>query len=367
MKKIVLITGNTKGGIIQFLETIETKLNDLGYEVIVISPVEVESKLQNKKNYIYYQSIQSGNRIKSFFSKQKELKDISDKIAELKADLIWLVDNPMITVKIGLKLIHTRIPMMLTLHDAGGSHPTNEAVYHKLRRKYTHFLSNKLESEVDYILLLSKVSFEKYKLLKPQNKSKLVYFCLGAHVPNAEEIRPAEVTEKQFHLFFGRIDKYKGIDILLSAFSQVQNHKYKLIIAGNGELTSKEKELYDQVKDDVILINRYILDEEMLWLFHHARSIVLPYIEATQSGVIPIAYKFGVPVIVSNVDGLTQFVDNEKTGFICSREKDYVDALQKLETDTTRSVMSENAVQYHLKHMNWKKNIAAVFDEILTQ
>ena len=115
MKKIVLITGNTKGGIIQFLETIETKLNDLGYEVIVIAPVEVESKLQNKKNYIYYQSIQSGNRIKSFFSKQKVLKDISDKIAELKADLIWLVDNPMITVKIGLKLIHTRIPMMYQL------------------------------------------------------------------------------------------------------------------------------------------------------------------------------------------------------------------------------------------------------------
>ena len=93
---------------------------------------------------------------------------------------------------------------------------------------------------------------------------------------------------------------------------------------------------------------------------------MLPYIEATQSGVIPIAYKFGVPVIVSNVDGLTQFVDNEKTGFICSREKDYVDALRKLEIDTTRSVMSENAVQYHLQHMNWKKNIAAVLDEILT-
>ena len=58
MKKIVLITGNTKGGIIQFLETIETKLNDMGYEVIVIAPVEVEIKLHNNKNYIYYQSIQ---------------------------------------------------------------------------------------------------------------------------------------------------------------------------------------------------------------------------------------------------------------------------------------------------------------------
>ena len=103
----------------------------------------------------------------------------------------------------------------------------------------------------------------------------------------------------------------------------------------------------------------------MLWLFHHARSVVLPYIEATQSGVIPIAYKFGVPVIVSNVDGLTQFVDNEKTGFVCESEIDYITAFNKLENDNTRSVMSEAAVEYHLSNMDWKKNIISVLDAIL--
>lgn len=113
------------------------------------------------------------------------------------------------------------------------------------------------------------------------------------------------------------------------------------------------------------LINRYIRDEEMLWLFHHARSVVLPYIEATQSGVIPIAYKFGVPVIVSNVDGLTQFVEDEKTGFVCESEIDYLAALKKLENDNIRSAMSEAAIEYHLSNMDWKKNILSVLDAIL--
>lgn len=369
MKKIVLVTGNTKGGIIQFLETLESVLREIGFEITVVAPAEIEEKLQNKKNYIYYKTIIEGSgftrKINSLLFKKKAFAEIAKRVNTLKPDLIWLIDNPINTVEIGLKLVSTKIPMLLTLHDAGGNHPTNQTIYQQLRNRYTDFLSDKLEHKVNYILLLSKISYDKYGLLKPKNIGKRVYFCLGAHVPNVKELKPEEITENQFHLFFGRIDKYKGIETLFRAFSKVDNPEYKLVVAGSGELTKKEVEVYNQIKKDVTLINRYIRDEEMLWLFHHARSVVLPYIEATQSGVIPIAYKFGVPVIVSNVDGLTQFVDNEKTGFVCESEIDYITALNKLENDNTRSVMSEAAVEYHLSNMDWKKNIISVLDAIL--
>ena len=52
MKKIVLVTGNTKGGIIQFLETLESVLSEIGFEITVVAPAEIEKKLQSKKNYI---------------------------------------------------------------------------------------------------------------------------------------------------------------------------------------------------------------------------------------------------------------------------------------------------------------------------
>ena len=369
MKKIVLVTGNTKGGIIQFLETLESVLSEIGFEITVVAPAEIEKKLQSKKNYIYYQTIVESSgftrKINSFLSKKKAFVEITKRVNTLKPDLIWLIDNPINTVVIGLKLVSTKIPMLLTLHDAGGNHPTNQTIYQQLRNHYTDFLSDKLEHKVNYILLLSKISYDKYGLLKPKNIGKRVYFCLGAHVPNVNELKPDEITENQFHLFFGRIDKYKGLETLFRAFSEADNPKYKLVVAGSGELTKKEAEVYKLIKKDVTLINRYIRDEEMLWLFHHARSVVLPYIEATQSGVIPIAYKFGVPVIVSNVDGLTQFVEDEKTGFVCESEIDYITALKKLENDNTRSAMSEAAIEYHLSNMDWKKNILSVLDAIL--
>lgn len=368
MKKIVLVTGNTKGGIIQFLETLEAVLSEIGFEITVVAPAEIEEKLQNKNNYIYYQTVLEGSdftKINSILSRHRVYGEITKKVNILKPDLIWLIDNPISTVRIGLKLVSTKIPIILTLHDAGGNHPTNQTIYQQLRNHYTDFLSDKLECEVNHILLLSKISYDKYGLLKPKNIGKRVYFCLGAHVPNVNELKPDEITENQFHLFFGRIDKYKGLETLFRAFSEVDNPKYKLVVAGSGELTKKEVEVYKQIKKDMTLINRYIRDEEMLWLFHHARSVVLPYIEATQSGVIPIAYKFGVPVIVSNVDGLTQFVEDEKTGFVCESEIDYITALQKLENDNTRSAMSEAAIEYHLSNMDWKKNILSVLDAIL--
>ena len=63
---------------------------------------------------------------------------------------------------------------------------------------------------------------------------------MGAHVPNVNELKPDEITENQFHLFFGRIDKYKGLETLFRAFSEADNPKYKLVVAGSGELTKRK-------------------------------------------------------------------------------------------------------------------------------
>ena len=77
MKKIVLVTGNTKGGIIQFLETLESVLSEIGFEITVVAPAEIEKKLQSKKNYIYYQTIVESSgftrKINSFYPRKRRL------------------------------------------------------------------------------------------------------------------------------------------------------------------------------------------------------------------------------------------------------------------------------------------------------
>ena len=84
MKKIVLVTGNTKGGIIQFLETLESVLSEIGFEITVVAPAEIEKKLQSKKNYIYYQTIVESSgftrKINSFLSKKKAFVEITKRL-----------------------------------------------------------------------------------------------------------------------------------------------------------------------------------------------------------------------------------------------------------------------------------------------
>lgn len=65
--------------------------------------------------------------------------------------------------------------------------------------------------------------------------------------------------------------------------------KYDLVIAGSVQISFERK----SNEQHVTFINRYILDEEVRYLYEHAACVVYPYISATQSGVLSIAYYFG--------------------------------------------------------------------------
>ena len=68
--------------------------------------------------------------------------------------------------------------------------------------------------------------------------------------------------------------------------------------------------------DRFVVHNRWISDEERAAAFQHARVVVLPYVEATQSGVVPIAYAHSKPVVVTRTGGLPDVVDDGITGLL---------------------------------------------------
>jgi glycosyltransferase involved in cell wall biosynthesis len=122
-------------------------------------------------------------------------------------------------------------------------------------------------------------------------------------------------------LFFGYVRKYKGLDILIEAFPKIlsANLKAKLLIVG--EFYDDPKEYLELIKklgieDKVKLINQFVPNEDVAKYYQNADVVILPYRSATQSGILNVAYGFYKPVIVTDVGGLSEFVDEGKTGFV---------------------------------------------------
>jgi len=65
------------------------------------------------------------------------------------------------------------------------------------------------------------------------------------------------------------------------------------------------------------VLNRYIADDEVPRLFSAADVLVTPYRSATQSGVIPIAYHFDLPVLATDVGGLKESIERAGAGLVC--------------------------------------------------
>jgi len=128
-------------------------------------------------------------------------------------------------------------------------------------------------------------------------------------------------------LFFGRIAAYKGLEVLLEAFSQVRARQpgLRLLVAGEGSLAPYRRQL--QGLEGVEVINRWVAEEDVPDLFEQADMVVLPYTSASQSGVLAIAAAFGLPVVATRVGGLPEQVVDGETGLLV--EPDSAPALAK--------------------------------------
>ncbi len=167
----------------------------------------------------------------------------------------------------------------------------------------------------------------------------------------------SDAKEDRSILFFGRIKPYKGIKYLIEAEKIISKSaaNYKLIIAGDGDITPYN---IDAGNSRIVVINRYIDDTEVALLFEKSIMVVLPYLDASQSGIIPIAYAFGKPVIATNVGSISEVVEDNVTGLIIppADAGSLAEAILKLlNNDELRINMGKNAYKKMKDEMSWAK------------
>ena len=240
----------------------------------------------NNPNNSFISCLVLARRIRQFISKEKF--DIIHSPTDCKTSL-FLVP----TIR---RYKHT----LFTVHDP---------IPHKKNSFIRQWLSYDLMF-VSYrnLLLLSKSLSSEFEH-KYENKFEHIYYSRLSIYDFLLSFKPKPNQYGKYILFFGRIDEYKGVDILLDAYHLTDAYKQgiKLIIAGK----SSQNELLEVNDDQIMIFNRYIPNEELASLIFHSMFIVLPYRSATQSGCVFSAFAFNKPILATQVGDLTIQVDEE--------------------------------------------------------
>jgi glycosyltransferase involved in cell wall biosynthesis len=158
-------------------------------------------------------------------------------------------------------------------------------------------------------------------------------------VAEAKRILGIQSGEKVI-LFFGRMRPYKGLEHLLAAFERLSKNRsdYRLIVAGEPKKGSEEyigeiRRIIQRIDKDgrIVCKLQFIPDEETELYFKAADILALPYKEIFQSGVMFLAYSFGLPVVAANVGSFSDEVVEGSTGFLCdaSDADDLADAIER--------------------------------------
>lgn len=117
-----------------------------------------------------------------------------------------------------------------------------------------------------------------------------------------------------YYLYIGTLHPYKGVKFLCRAFQNMSINS-KLIIAGGGF-----DSCLNEVKDDkrFFIINRYIENDELVWLIKNCKAVICPYIAASQSGIVQTAFVFNKPLIATKVGAFEEIIVEGKNGFLAN-------------------------------------------------
>ena len=156
--------------------------------------------------------------------------------------------------------------------------------------------------------------------------------------------------EKNIVLFFGLIRKYKGLDLLIEAFSKspLKSSKTLLVIVGEPyEKKEKYVSLIHQLKlEDRIICDFNYADRELTRDVICAADVVAQtYRSATQSGVTPLAYYYQTPLLVSNLPGLKAPIEKDGTGLVTEKAPEKI-------ANNLYEILQENNLLYYQKNLS---------------
>lgn len=177
--------------------------------------------------------------------------------------------------------------------------------------------------KISNYISLTKFSKKKLEILIP--KDKIVIKPNFIDKKNKETIR---IEDRKYFMFLGRIDKLKGIDILLESWKNIKEEK--LIIVGSGPEEDRVKNFIYNNKIDNIDFLGYRKKEEAIDILSKAKALIIPsqWYEGLPMTLVE-SFSMNVPVIASKLGSLEYLVNDGVNGLLFKYD-DKFDLINKI-------------------------------------
>jgi glycosyltransferase involved in cell wall biosynthesis len=233
------------------------------------------------------------------------LRELSPDVVHFGGPHLW---NPLLL----RSLRRAGIPTVHTLHDV---HPHTGAAYGRL----LYLWNGWVRREADHLLVHGARWQREMEEARGPGTGRvtctpLTHLFLGYEAEQALRSDPPTVTYEPWALFIGRLEAYKGLEVLVEAARRLEGPGGTgrcVVVAGPGRL-----EAPGQLPANVEVRNGLVGDEEAVDLFRRCGVVVLPYVEASQSALVAAAYFFRKPVIVTRTGALPEYVVEGETGWV---------------------------------------------------
>ena len=233
-------------------------------------------------------------------------------------------------------------------------------------------LTKYFTNSIDGAIVMSQTVLRDLKFFRKEIPVKLsphpLFDNYGKPVTRSEALSWLNLDpDYSYLLFFGFIRAYKGLDILIEAFSdeRLRNRKLKLIIAG--EFYEDDTPYRALIKkhhlgNDIIFSDHFIPDSEVTYFFSGADIVVQPYKTATQSGVTQIAFHFEKTMLVTDVGGLREIVADGKCGYVVKPESGAITAALIDYFDNSRKEQFTAGVKQEKEKFSWDKMTDSILE-----
>ena len=258
-----------------------------------------------------------------------------------------------------------QLPFILVVHDAmphpGDSYPFRQL---SLRREI---------ATADGLVVLSDHVKQQVRTHHGIDEDMIWTLPHGAFEFGVKQFRQLDHKRPARLLFLGRIVAYKGLDLLLDAYRllQQQGVDITLEVMGSGDISPYAERL--DGLSGVTVINQWVNEDDIGAALSRNDVMMLPYREASQSGVAASAAAAGMPMIATPVGGLTEQVIDGTTGVIAPTTcaEGLATAIRRLIDDhALYARCSAGAMAYAERELGWgpiAQRMGAIARDVMTR